>query len=122
LNLAKFLWWMPVGRVAEISPDELKRKLDKGWKVQLVDARSELEFRQGTVNRAHHAPVTGVPGTIKRLELDPARPVVVLCASGHRSIPGTRWLRANGYEAYSLKGGVMGWRRAGFPLKKPKKQ
>jgi rhodanese-related sulfurtransferase len=41
---------------------------------------------------------------------------VVLCLSGHRSLPGTRWLRARGFEAYSLEGGLMAWKKTGFEL------
>ncbi len=42
--------------------------------------------------------------------------MVVLCLSGHRSLPGTRWLRARGYEAYSLQGGILAWKKAGYEL------
>jgi rhodanese-related sulfurtransferase len=54
-----------------------------------------------------------------RLSFDPQRPIVMLCLSGHRSIPGTRWLRARGFEAYSLKGGILAWKQAGFALEAP---
>ena len=60
-----------------------------------------------------------MPGSLEGVRLDPARPVVVLCLSGHRSRPGTRWLRARGYQAYSLQGGVMAWKAAGFSTHKP---
>ena len=61
-----------------------------------------------------------MPGSMEGLSLDASHPVVVLCLSGHRSRPGTRWLRARGYEAYSLQGGVMAWKAAGFSTEKPK--
>jgi rhodanese-related sulfurtransferase len=54
-----------------------------------------------------------MPDSMARQNLDREIPVVVLCLSGHRSLPGTRWLRARGYEAYSLRGGLMAWRKAG---------
>lgn len=114
------LWWLPFGRVPEISPDELHRWLEEDRPVQVVDARTELEYTQGTIGQARHAAVTEMPGVMEQLELDPNRPVVMLCLSGHRSRPGTRWLRARGYEAYSLQGGVFAWRRAGYPVQEPK--
>lgn len=110
------LWKLPVGRVPEISPEKFQRWLADGREVQVVDARTALEFQQGTIGSAQHAPVTEVPAALERLNLDPGKPVVVLCLSGHRSRPGTRWLRAHGFEAYSLQGGVLAWRRAGYPL------
>jgi rhodanese-related sulfurtransferase len=114
-----FPWWLPVGRVPEITTQELRSLLKQDRSLQVVDARTELEFRQGTIGQARHAPLTGMPGSLARLDLDASRPVVVLCLSGHRSRPGTRWLRARGMEAYSLKGGVLAWKQAGFPMEHP---
>jgi rhodanese-related sulfurtransferase len=116
------LWWLPVGKVPEVTPKDLRRMLAENPALQVVDARTGLEYGQGTIGAARHAPVTGMPDSIEQLNLDPARPVVVLCLSGHRSRPGVRWLRARGFEAYSLKGGVGAWRLAGFPVEPPPKQ
>jgi rhodanese-related sulfurtransferase len=87
--------------------------------LQLADARSTLEYRQGTIGEARHAPLTEMPASMQSLGLDPGAPVVVLCLSGHRSLPGVRWLRARGYEAYSLRGGILSWKKAGFELNQP---
>jgi rhodanese-related sulfurtransferase len=118
MRLKRF-WWLPFGRAPEISPKQLKQWLDEGKPVQLVDSRTELEYRQGTIDSAHHAPVTSLPASIDRLDLDPKKPVVVLCLSGHRSLPGTRLLRSRGVEAYSMRGGITSWKLKGFPTTKP---
>lgn len=97
----------------------MKDWLDGGQALQLVDARTGLEFRQGTIAGARHAPLTEMPGSMQRLPFEPDIPVVVLCLSGHRSLPGTRWLRARGYQAYSLQGGILSWKKAGFELTQP---
>ena len=112
------LWWLPVGKVPEISVQELKAWLDERHPLQLIDARTRLEYENGSIAEARHAPLTDMPASIQRLELDSSRPVVVLCLSGHRSRPGTRWLRRRGVEAYSLQGGILAWTRAGMPLNK----
>lgn len=114
-----FFWFLPFGQVPEVTPAEFKRWLDEDRPLQIVDARSGLEFRQGTIGGASHAPVTEMPWSMKRQKLDPATPVVVLCLSGHRSLPGVRWLRARGYEAYSLQGGVLAWKKAGYGVETP---
>jgi rhodanese-related sulfurtransferase len=105
--------------VPEVSPQELNTWLQEGRKLQLVDARSAPEYRQGTIGRARHAPVTDLPAALDRLNLDPKIPVVVLCLSGHRSVPGARLLRQRGLEAYSLKGGLTAWGFAGYRLNRP---
>jgi rhodanese-related sulfurtransferase len=112
------LWWFN-GSAPKIGADDLKQWLDEGRSLQLVDARTGLEYRQGTIADARHAPLVEMPLSMQRLELEPRLPVVVLCLSGHRSLPGTRWLRARGYEAYSLEGGLMSWKKAGFELNQP---
>ncbi len=113
-------WWLPIGRAPEITPAELKRWLDEGRPLQIADARTGLEYAQGTIAGARHAPLTEMPHSLADLQLDPHTPVVMLCLSGHRSLPGTRWLRRRGYEAYSLKGGLMAWKSAGFGLEHEK--
>ncbi len=120
MKLAAYFWWLPVGRVPEVNPKELQDWLKAGQPVQLADARSRVEYEQGTIGSARHAPLTGMPASMERLKLDASRPVVVLCLSGHRSLPGVRWLRARGYQAYSLQGGVGAWKRAGYRTNKPK--
>jgi rhodanese-related sulfurtransferase len=114
------LWRAPrrasFGGVPEVSPQEFKRWLDENRLLQIVDARTGLEYHQGTIKGALHAPVTGMPDSLTRLSLDRSIPVVVLCLSGHRSLPEARWLRDNGYEAYSLHGGLLAWKHAGYSL------
>ena len=118
MNLPR-LWWVPAGKVPEVAPQELNDWQKNGKAVQIVDARTALEYHQGTIGDARHAPLTEMPASMENLELDASRVVVVVCLSGHRSIPGTRWLRARGYQAYSLRGGLIGWKHAGYPLENP---
>jgi len=110
----KLPWWLPIGPAPGVAPDELKRWMDEERPLQFVDARTALEYQQGTLGNARHAPVTGMPASLQALPLDASIPVVVLCLSGHRSLPGTRWLRQRGYQAYSLEGGLLAWRQAGY--------
>jgi rhodanese-related sulfurtransferase len=106
-----WIWRLPIGEAPEISPQQLKEWLDEGKPMQLIDARSELEYQQGTLLSARLAPVTNLPAAIDRINLDPSIPVIVLCLSGHRSLPGTRLLRSRGFEAYSLRGGLIAWKK-----------
>ena len=110
------LWRLPTGSAPKISAQDLKQWLDEGRSLQIVDARTGLEYRQGSIADARHAPLVDMPASLQRLDLQPQVPVVVLCLSGHRSLPGTRWLRARGFEAYSLEGGLMAWKKTGFEL------
>lgn len=83
--------------------------------VQIVDCRLPQEWTSGHVVGAILMPL----GTIgKRLnELDPSRPVIVVCRSGHRSAIAARQLSAAGFgDVKSMRGGMNAWGRAGHPL------
>lgn len=110
---------MPFGKVPEISPQELAAALASEDPPRLVDARTGWEYNLGTIAGAEFTPLTDMPAVMARRDWRAGQRVVVLCFSGHRSRPGTRWLRAQGIEAYSLQGGIAAWRLAGYPLAKP---
>ncbi|CAN7541165.1 rhodanese-like domain-containing protein [Arthrobacter sp. LjRoot78] len=81
----------------------------------LIDVRSAQEWRSGHAPQAKHLPLdrlqTGAPG------LQKDRPVVAMCQSGVRSASAARLLAGQGYEAYSLRGGIGAWRQAGEPVR-----
>jgi rhodanese-related sulfurtransferase len=107
-------WWLPFGRVPEIAAVQLAKDLARLEPPQVVDVRTEAEFAKGHVPGAVNAPIQTLAATLARLELDRGRPVVAVCLTAHRSIPAVRLLRARGYEAAQLAGGMLAWRTAGF--------
>ncbi len=97
--------------VPEITPIELKARLDAGDVPLLVDVREPHEARIADLPEHGQARIpTGVFG--ERLgELDPRRELVVYCRSGSRSAWAVAVLRQAGYEhVWNLRGGVLGWR------------
>jgi rhodanese-related sulfurtransferase len=108
-------WWLPFGRVPEVSAAELAASLRAGTAPQLVDVRSRAEFDAGHLAGAVSAPITSFAEALPGLELDPARPVVAICLTAHRSIPAVRLLRRQGLEASQLEGGMLAWRAARLP-------
>jgi len=108
-------WWLPFGRVPELGPAALAEALAGPRAPQLLDVRTALEFAGGRIAGAIGVPVTALSARLPALGLDRARPVVAICLSGHRSIPAVRLLRAQGFEASQLAGGMLAWRAAGLP-------
>ena len=80
----------------------------------LVDVREPAEWRTGHAPRARHIPLDRLERETRRLPQD--TPVVVMCASGMRSRGAAAQLRAAGYRATSLSGGLAAWRAAGGPV------
>lgn len=77
----------------------------------LVDVRERDEWRTGHAPQARHIPLGRLEAEARRLPKEV--PVVVMCASGMRSRGAAAQLRAAGYRATSLSGGLAAWRTAG---------
>ncbi len=97
--------------VPEITPTELKARLDEGRVPVLVDVREP--FERAIADLPEHGqlliPTREFP--TRAAELDPASEVVVYCRSGARSAWAVAVLRQQGFErVYNLQGGVLGWR------------
>ncbi len=99
--------------VAAITPAELKRRLDAGEVLQLVDVREPRECAAARLPGALEIPLG--EAAARRAELDPTRPVVVFCQAGVRSERAIRALRSSGYAGVllNLTGGLRAWLRDG---------
>jgi len=94
----------------EISATELKRKLDAGEKVALLDVRESWEREAAAIEPSCHMAMGDVPARFQ--ELDPEEHLIVYCHHGVRSMNVTAWLRQQGFESVqSLRGGIDRWAR-----------
>ena len=82
---------------------------------QVLDVREDFEVTEGMIPGAVHIPMGELNTRIR--ELDPARPVIVVCRSGNRSARVADALNAAGYTADTMAGGMLVWRRAGLPTR-----
>jgi rhodanese-related sulfurtransferase len=96
--------------VSEISQHDFAAVRQHGH-VQLVDVREDGEFTSGHVPGAASIPMGEV--THRLAELDPTRPVYVICATGRRSAITADALMQRGFDAYSVLGGTSAWARSG---------
>ena len=71
--------------------------------VTLLDTRTEEEYRQGHIAGFRNIPVDELR---KRMdEIEPGKPVYVICQSGLRSYIACRILAGNGFDCYNFSGG-----------------
>jgi len=95
----------------EITPEEVKMKLDHGEEFTLLDVREPWEFEASHMAGANLMPMGDVPSRAHQ-ELDPEDHIVVVCHHGVRSMNVTEWLRQQGFEkAQSMRGGIDAWSR-----------
>jgi rhodanese-related sulfurtransferase len=86
----------------ELWPEERRDR------VQLLDVREPPELALVSLPRSVNIPMQQVPARLG--ELDPSRPVVVICHTGQRSRRVAAFLMANGFErVYNLTGGIDAW-------------
>jgi rhodanese-related sulfurtransferase len=95
----------------EITPEEVKMKLDQREAFTLLDVREPWEFEAASIDGAKLVPMGDVPSRAHQ-ELDPEDHIVVVCHHGVRSMNVTAWLRQQGFEkAQSMRGGIDAWAR-----------
>jgi rhodanese-related sulfurtransferase len=95
----------------EITPAEVKEKLENGDRPVLLDVREPLELQLARIEGALHIPMGEIPMRAN-LELDPDAHIVVVCHHGVRSLNVTNWLRYQGFErVQSMRGGIDRWSR-----------
>ncbi len=93
----------------EITPEEVKSKIDADESFTLLDVREPWEFETARIESAKLMPMGEVPSRAHQ-ELDPDDHVVVVCHHGVRSMNVTVWLRQQGFEkAQSMRGGIAAW-------------
>ena len=80
----------------------------------LLDVREQDEWDAGHIDGSQHIPLGQLGARLDEIPRD--RAVVAVCRSGSRSDRAAKGLRARGYQAENLDGGVTAWTRAGLPL------
>ena len=93
----------------EITATELKRRLDNGEDIQIVDVREDNEFAYARIPNSIHIPLGQVLSRMD--EIDPARETVVHCKMGGRSARAIDALQRSGFtgKLANLKGGILAW-------------
>ena len=92
----------------EITPVDVKARLDRGEKVHLVDVREPWEYDLCRIEGAKHVPLGSLAASLQTLpDVDE---VICYCHHGIRSLDAATWLRFQGIErAKSLAGGIERW-------------
>ncbi len=93
--------------VPEMTPRELKSRLDRGDDLFILDVREPQEYQICHLNGLL-IPLGEIPQRVG--ELDRSREIVVHCRSGKRSADAVEFLRRAGFQKiWNLKGGILAW-------------
>jgi molybdopterin/thiamine biosynthesis adenylyltransferase/rhodanese-related sulfurtransferase len=91
----------------DIQVEELKRRLDAGDDIFVLDVREPHEYQICNIG-GHLIPLGDLPK--RASELDSSREIVAHCRSGVRSGKAVEWLRQAGFKKVrNLAGGILAW-------------
>lgn len=102
--------------VEEVTVFDLKKRLDRGESLAVLDVREEDErlhaaipLPEGTIDL--HVPLGEVARRYEEIEISTqGRPLVVYCHHGQRSMVAASWLKQRGIgEIFNLDGGIDAW-------------
>ena len=93
--------------VPEIQPEELKRRLDAGEDIQVLDVREPFEYQIANLG----AKLIPLGELAQRTgELDSNREIVTHCKGGVRSLKAAEILKQAGFaKVSSMAGGILAW-------------
>ena len=97
----------PASTVPEITPRELKARLDRGDNLFILDVREPHEYQICNIG-GYLIPLGDLSKRVN--ELDSSREIVAHCRSGKRSAEASEFLRQSGFrKVLNLKGGILAW-------------
>lgn len=108
-------------QIKEITPAEVKQKIDAKSGALVIDVR-EKEETDGGVLPGSQTVVRGfLELKIDSIEPKKDREIILYCAGGNRSALSAKALQDIGYtNVTSMKGGYGAWQHAGFPIEQRK--
>ena len=97
----------PAATMQDMTPEELKQRLDAGDDLFVLDVREPHEYQICNLG-GHLIPLKDLPNRVS--ELDPSREIVVHCKMGGRSAKAVDFLKQSGFtKVHNLAGGINAW-------------
>jgi glyoxylase-like metal-dependent hydrolase (beta-lactamase superfamily II)/rhodanese-related sulfurtransferase len=100
----------------EIEPSDLKNKMDSGEKLYILDVRTPEEYKAWKISYDKHLEPSLLPldklaskEQIRNIPKD--REVITVCSHGMRSKMAAEYLSQLGYNAKSIRGGMVAWNK-----------
>jgi rhodanese-related sulfurtransferase len=103
-------------RIKEVPIDEVRARIERGEKFELVDVREESEFARGRIPGARHLGKGIIERDIEKAIPDANADIVLYCGGGFRSALAAENLQRMGYtNVRSMAGGWRGWNEKKLP-------
>jgi rhodanese-related sulfurtransferase len=98
----------------DVDPERVAQWLADDPSLQVIDVRESYEREAGHIEGTRHIQLVELASAEASVARE--RPVVFYCRVGSRSEMAAQAFRASGFEAYSMRGGLVRWEQEGRPL------
>ena len=106
-------------RIRETNVSDVKKRLDAGEKLNLIDVREESEWAKGHLPGAVHLSKGVIERDVEKKIPDKNAELILYCGGGFRSALAADNLQKMGYtRAVSMDGGWREWTGAKYPTQK----
>ena len=104
-----------------LTPSEAQKLMQNDSTIVILDVRTPAEFigELGHIKGALLIPVQELEKRVGELERYKTQRIVAVCRSGHRSVQAVSILKANGFNAIDIAGGMTRWNAEKLPVEKP---
>jgi rhodanese-related sulfurtransferase len=103
-------------RVKEWTVADVKSRLDRGEKLNVIDVREESEYAAGHIPDAVHLGKGIIERDVEAKFPDKSAELILYCGGGFRSALAADNLQKMGYtNVISMDGGMRDWRQGGLP-------
>jgi rhodanese-related sulfurtransferase len=103
------------GAEIAVDPERVSDWMAQDEALQLIDVREPYEREAGYIDGSRHIELVRLSAEAAT-SIDRERPVVFYCRVGGRSEMAAQALRASGFQAYTMTGGLVRWASEGRPL------
>lgn len=104
--------------ISVISPKQLNDRVQAGEKVDLIDVRTPVEFREVHVPFAKNVPLDQLDcAKVTQERANSGSPLYVICRSGSRGKQACEKIMASGCaNVVNVEGGTLAWDQSGLPV------
>lgn len=110
--------------IVTISPEQLAEQYNRGEKVEVIDVRTPVEFREVHCSFARNVPLAELQPAVILAERGASgdTPLYFICKSGGRGRQACERFQAAGFtQVVNVEGGTTAWEAAGLPVQRGKK-
>src|SRR3972149_5573162 len=112
-NFINFLGYAQQDKDSTMTVQDLKKLMKDDSTLVILDVRTpaELVGPLGKIDNVINIPIQELESRVGELIKFKDKEIAVICRSGNRSNTGTRILRANGFDAKNVLGGMIEYRK-----------